>query len=92
LIEGNGDPDADGIINKFDADADNDGIPDLAEGAGDLDGDGRPNFLDEDSDGDGIFDRFDNSTLGIPSTDSGSSLRRRDARRSCRCAGISVDA
>ena len=47
-----------GIIEGCDssADADGDGIADVAEGMDDLDGDGTPNYLDTDSDGDGISD------------------------------------
>ena len=53
------DTDGDGLIDNT-ADADNDGIADVAENSplevGDADGDGLPNHLDIDSDGDGISD------------------------------------
>ncbi len=58
------DTDGDGVVNYFDLDDDNDGIPDLVEMAtalngGDTDGDGIPDHLDLDSDGDGLWDVFE---------------------------------
>ena len=47
-----GDFDNDSIMDENDADADNDGIPNINEGAGDSDFDGLPDFLDLDSDND----------------------------------------
>ncbi|MAT54876.1 MAG: hypothetical protein CMN32_10395 [Saprospirales bacterium] len=48
--------DNDGVVDYFDHDDDNDGIPDLVEGTGDTDGDGVPDYQDRDSDNDGIPD------------------------------------
>ena len=48
--------DGDGVVDYFDLDDDNDGIPDLVETSADADGDGVPNNLDRDSDNDGIPD------------------------------------
>lgn len=50
------DTDGDGVVDYFDLDDDNDGIPDLVEGSGDNDGDNVPNDKDLDSDNDGIPD------------------------------------
>jgi len=55
------DSDLDGVVNFYDLDDDNDGIPDLVEMAtslnnNDTDGDGIPDHLDLDSDGDGLWD------------------------------------
>ncbi|GIV30859.1 MAG: hypothetical protein KatS3mg029_0210 [Saprospiraceae bacterium] len=50
------DADGDALPDLFDADEDNDGIPDLVEGDGDGDGDGIPDRRDLDSDNDGIPD------------------------------------
>jgi len=55
-VEGDADPDGDGLGNFEDPDSDGDGIPDSIEGSGDSDGDGTPDYLDTDSDGDGILD------------------------------------
>ena len=55
-VEGDGDPDGDGVPNYLDSDSDGDGISDAAEGTTDPDGDEIPSFLDDDSDGDGISD------------------------------------
>jgi Bacterial TSP3 repeat len=49
------DTDGDGIVDSYDLDDDNDGIPDVLE-QGDSDGDGIPDRLDLDSDNDGIPD------------------------------------
>jgi hypothetical protein len=69
-VEGQGDPDHDGIPNFLDTDSDGDGIPDSVEGTGDADGDGIPNYLDLDSDGDGFPDSVegtgDDDGDGIP--------------------------
>ena len=51
-VEGDGDPDGDGIPNYKDDDSDGDFILDSTEGIGDPDKDGIPNFLDLDSDQD----------------------------------------
>lgn len=51
-----GDFDDDGVPDELDADADNDGIPNINEGTNDSDNDGWPNFLDIDSDNDTIPD------------------------------------
>ena len=50
------DTDQDGIADPFDADADNDGIPDAVEKGMDTDMDGLTDNLDIDADGDGIVD------------------------------------
>jgi uncharacterized repeat protein (TIGR01451 family) len=58
------DTDLDGIINQFDADSDNDGIPDVTESYGvDTNGDG---FIDNytDTDGDGFSQNVDSSSGG----------------------------
>jgi len=66
-IEGNADPDGDGIPNSLDDDSDGDGISDAIEGQAlgkdpcnvnpvDSDGDGLDDYVDTDSDGDGILD------------------------------------
>lgn len=54
-----GDFDNDSIMDEDDADADNDGIPNINEGAGDSDFDGLPDFLDLDSDNDTVPDIFE---------------------------------
>ncbi len=54
-----GDFDNDSILDEVDADADNDGIPNINEGTGDSDLDGLPDFLDLDSDNDTIPDIFE---------------------------------
>ncbi len=60
------DADGDGIINSFDRDSDNDGIPDLIEAKGtDSNGDGQVDQL-TDSDGDGLVDRYDNNATDGP--------------------------
>jgi outer membrane protein OmpA-like peptidoglycan-associated protein len=56
VVPGTGDNDADGIIDSYDIDDDNDGITDVIEGTGDNDSDGVANYLDRDSDNDGVFD------------------------------------
>lgn len=58
------DTDNDGIINSYDLDSDNDGIPDLVEAGGvDNNGDGTVDYTGTwasvDSDSDGLFDRYD---------------------------------
>lgn len=55
------DTDSDGVVNYFDLDDDNDGIPDLVEiltamNNGDTDLDDIPDILDLDSDNDGLWD------------------------------------
>jgi len=55
-VEGDGDPDSDGIPNYQDTDSDGDAIPDEQEGTDDPDEDTIPNYLDDDSDGDAIPD------------------------------------
>jgi len=61
-IEGDGDPDNDGVPNYQDNDSDGDGIPDNQEAGPDpmnpldTDEDGTPDFLDTDSDNDGVPD------------------------------------
>ena len=61
------DADGDGIINSFDRDSDNDGIPDLIEAKGvDSNGDGVVDNL-TDTDGDGLADSYDNDTTDGPS-------------------------
>ncbi len=50
------DTDQDGVVDYFDLDDDNDGIPDLVETSEDSDNDGIPNDKDLDSDNDGIPD------------------------------------
>lgn len=53
------DNDNDGIVNHFDLDADNDGIPDLVEAGGiDANGDGI-NDNETDTDNDGLVDQYD---------------------------------
>ncbi|MEI6948012.1 hypothetical protein V9K67_12515 [Paraflavisolibacter sp. H34] len=63
------DKDGDGIINQFDLDSDNDGIPDIVEAGGvDTNGDGRADysgtFAANDSDNDGLINRYDPTTGG----------------------------
>ncbi|MCO4746908.1 MAG: DUF2341 domain-containing protein [Proteobacteria bacterium] len=48
--------DGDALVDFYDADDDNDGIPTIVEGSFDIDGDGEPNHLDLDADGDGVDD------------------------------------
>ena len=58
------DTDRDGIINQFDVDADNDGIPDIIENGGtDSDNDGKVDGT-TDADGDGLRDSVDANTSG----------------------------
>ena len=62
------DSDGDGIIDQFDLDSDNDGIPDITEaGGGDLDSDGD-GVIDDltDADGDGLADVVDPDQGGTP--------------------------
>jgi len=63
VIESDGDPDGDGLVNLADDDSDGDGIPDSVEAGdgnpcvpADSDGDGTPDFADLDSDNDGLTD------------------------------------
>ncbi len=65
LIEGNADPDGDGVDNDCDLDADNDGICDSMEGLDDTDGDGIIDMVDLDSDNDGIPDAIE-ANGGVP--------------------------
>jgi len=71
-IEGEGDPDGDGVPNKRDLDSDGDTIPDESEGSGDSDGDGTPDFMDPDSDNDTIPDAVeggdDNDKDDVPNS------------------------
>ena len=58
------DNDNDGIINSFDLDSDNDGIPDIVEAGGvDTNGDGRVDVMD-DTDGDGLYNMYDTTDGG----------------------------
>ncbi|MFT5991326.1 MAG: hypothetical protein ACI82G_000314, partial [Bradymonadia bacterium] len=66
-IEGDGDPDGDGVPNYLDDDSDGDGLLDSEEGRADLDADGLPAFLDLDSDGDGLLD--EDERLADPDND-----------------------
>ena len=66
------DADKDGIINAYDLDSDNDGIPDIKEAGGtDTNGDGVADSL-TDTDGDGLVNTYDTDNGGttIPNTDS----------------------
>ena len=68
-VEGEDDPDEDGIPNWFDTDSDGDGADDSEEVGSDpnnpvdTDGDGTPNYLDLDSDDDDVLDNVDNCRL-----------------------------
>ncbi len=63
------DSDGDGVFDRFDLDADNDGVPDIIEAGGvDGDGDGRVGAF-VDTDGDGWADTFDPDNGGTPLTD-----------------------
>lgn len=64
-IEGDDDPDGDGIPNRLDDDSDGDTIPDAIEGDVDTDSDGTADYLDTDSDADGVPD----ATEGAEDTD-----------------------
>ncbi|MCX5768772.1 MAG: hypothetical protein NTZ09_00655 [Candidatus Hydrogenedentes bacterium] len=55
-VEGDDDPDHDGLPNWRDVDSDGDGLLDSDEGVDDVDSDGLPNYLDLDSDNDGASD------------------------------------
>ena len=59
------DTDGDGVVDYFDLDDDNDGIPDLIETNADSDGDGIPNSLDRDSDNDGIPDIIESGGVDV---------------------------
>lgn len=61
-IEGDDDPDGDGIPSFQDIDSDNDGILDEIEGVVDTDSDGISNYKDTDSDGDGVSDQEEGNT------------------------------
>lgn len=65
-VEGEEDPDGDGIPNYLDPDSDNSGVPDAMEGTGDLDGDTIPDFADKDNDNDGYDDAIE---IGLAHTD-----------------------
>jgi len=58
-VEGEDDPDGDGIPNYLDPDSDNSGIPDGVEGTADPDADTIPNFADKDNDNDGYDDAIE---------------------------------
>ncbi len=58
-VEGDEDPDHDGIPNYLDLDSDGDGMPDVLEGTVDSDNDGIPDYLDLDSDNDGMPDHWE---------------------------------
>ena len=59
------DTDKDGVLNSFDLDSDNDGIPDIVEAGGiDTDGNGTVDGF-ADSDGDGLANTYDASTGGV---------------------------
>jgi len=69
LIEGDGDPDGDGIPNYLDTDSDGSGVDDTTDGDGDNDSDGIPDYLDTDDDNDGVLDgdeAADSDGDGIP--------------------------
>jgi hypothetical protein len=77
-VEGDGDPDNDGIPNYLDGDNDGDGILDLYEAGDndpatapvDTDSDGIPDYFDTDSDDDGVSDDAENTAdLLTPPTD-----------------------
>jgi von Willebrand factor type A domain-containing protein/flagellar hook protein FlgE len=55
-VDGNDDPDGDGLPCRLDDDCDGDDVPDSVEGTVDTDGDGRPDSHDTDSDNDGLPD------------------------------------
>ena len=57
------DSDGDGVVDYFDLDDDNDGIPDIIETTADTDGDGIPNHLDRDSDNDGVPDLIETGRI-----------------------------
>jgi hypothetical protein len=58
------DADGDNVVDRFDLDSDNDGIPDLVEAGGvDTDGDGRIDGY-TDGDGDGLGDTYDSNDGG----------------------------
>ncbi len=60
------DKDGDGLENRIDIDADNDGIADIIEAGGvDIDNDGRVDS-NTDTDEDGFADTFDNDNFGTP--------------------------
>lgn len=71
LFEGSKtDTDKDGFLNRYEHDADNDGLTDAEELRGealdvpaDTDGDNTPDYLDPDSDGDGLSD-WDETEIG----------------------------
>ncbi len=67
-LEGEQDPDGDGVPNYLDDDSDGDGIPDAEEQRGadgctivDTDEDGTPDYVDTDSDNDGLSDAEERS-------------------------------
>ncbi len=61
-----GDKDGDGLENRIDLDADDDGIADIVEAGGtDADGDGQAD-TSTDTDGDGWSNTFDNDNAGTP--------------------------
>ncbi|MDF2193387.1 T9SS type A sorting domain-containing protein [Paraflavitalea sp. CAU 1676] len=64
-VNDNYDADLDGIVNSFDLDSDNDGIPDLIENGGvDTNGNGRVDGT-ADVDADGLIDTYDASQGGV---------------------------
>jgi Secretion system C-terminal sorting domain len=70
-INDNADKDLDGIINQYDRDSDNDGIPDVVESYGvDTDGDGIiDNYTDTDSDG--FSQNVDGNNTGVQGSGNG---------------------
>ena len=76
-VEGNLDPDLDGIPNWSDVDSDNDGLSDAVEGITDSDGDTVRDFLDQDADGDGFGDNTEG--VGDPDGDGLENFRDLDS-------------
>ena len=76
----NNDKDGDGVVNYYDLDSDNDGIPDVVEAGGtDVNGDGRADGY-VDADGDGFNDVVDGDpTNALPSGDDTAGANTGDA-------------